>query len=156
MDLLKVCDFCSSQVSEGEGYLLTTRQAVTSTQFWEAVARKSRGRVKSMDTNDLYLSLVIPQHCKQRTPWPICEDCISKFPDVDAYQAKEYAQTWWETGVEPPGSRPVDPSVVAPYLSKPGGPLIRSDPGAAEEVDPSVVAPYLSKQSQRRWWEFWK
>jgi len=100
------CDICRSPAANGEGYVLTTRQVVTTTGYWAIALKAIR---KAPEQFEPYLE----RQCRQTTGWLTCGSCIDTFPDVDRSLARKHAQAYWKRGGDgsyaPPGGEAVDP-----------------------------------------------
>ena len=66
---VSVCDICNSKVPKNTGYLLTTKQ-VLSSQVYHEMLKTSYPE---------YYSAVIYNFEQDRTPWLICDGCIDKY-----------------------------------------------------------------------------
>ncbi len=64
-----ICDICSTRVARNTGYLLSTRQVLGSKAYHEML----RAMQPSM------YSTAVAQFEKDKTPWLICEKCISQY-----------------------------------------------------------------------------
>ncbi|MFW6162857.1 MAG: pentapeptide repeat-containing protein [Planctomycetota bacterium] len=108
------CDICRTPVADGEGYVLTTRQVVTTADYWAIALEAIR---ESPDQFQPYLQ----RQCRQTTGWLTCGPCIETFPEADRSLAREHAEAYWEKGGDgsyaPPGGEAVDPADALPAAS---------------------------------------
>jgi hypothetical protein len=111
-----VCDICAGTVYAPKGYLLSTSQVVGSPEFWQKyfIRDKRQFSLSGITTYEEFCQSPMPELiADQRTPWMVCDDCISMFA-VDRQQAGEFAKQWWESGrtFQPPGSGPASRSAI--------------------------------------------
>lgn len=147
-----VCDICSQKVFRPKGYLLTTRQVVSSAQYWEHYYQHHRSELAGMGVasfadfcrNPLVRTSCTEALARQSTPWMVCERCIGMFT-ADRSQTRSYARQWWESGrkYSPPGTGPA--------------PLSSVNMGDGRAMFPSGDATAPSQATPpKKWWEFWK
>jgi hypothetical protein len=115
-----VCDICNASVREPEGYLLTTRQVVSSPGYWESYFRQHQGQFASLfeiATYKQFLKADLTVRARlthmlveQTTPWMVCPKCIELFPEVSRKKTRAYAEKWWADGktFRPPGTGPAE------------------------------------------------
>lgn len=121
---MSVCDVCSRQVPDGDGYSLTTQQVVTVPEYWMVAFFGIEAAIQIMPDEMVKqtFDMQLQQQCGQSTGWLVCEDCIAKFPEVDKDQAKANIKEWHEQGAPssycPPGGGPVETSVAMPAASQ--------------------------------------
>jgi len=146
-----VCDICNGKVTSPDGYLLTTREVVSTPAYWQHYYQYHKGEfdvlgVLSFDgfcQNPLLRASCVNAVAGQRTPWMVCENCISKFA-VDREKTRAYARQWWQNrAFQPPGNGPAALSEVNMGVS------VGSFPSAG-------MAKPLAFQLTKQWWEFWK
>ncbi len=110
--LAGVCDVCGNRVNRPEGYLLTTREVVSTPAYWQRYYEIHRsemtGAISSYSEfcgSTVLRNGVATAMAGQRTPWLVCEKCVSLF-SVDLSQTGNYAKRWWESRktFEPPGT----------------------------------------------------
>ena len=94
-----VCDICSKRLSQGEGYLLTTSEVVTSVEYWKRTLQMNPifPRLKFEKEKFLEVTQSASSTCASDTPWMVCETCISCF-DVNRVKVQEAARSWRRTG----------------------------------------------------------
>jgi hypothetical protein len=106
------CDVCGSHIEQGRGYLLTTRQVVSSQGYWSQVFSKAGLRFDSNSGNPQQNVNVVHQKADiifqtigSSSPWMTCESCIGLF-DVNRDEARHNTGRWYQTGGKstPPGS----------------------------------------------------
>jgi hypothetical protein len=146
------CDICSTRVSSPDGYLLTTREVVSSPKYWQHYYQVHKSEFESMGVlsyegfcrNPLLRTTCGEVLAGQRTPWMVCENCISMF-DIDCEKARSYAKQWWQSGktFRPLGTGSAPSSVINMGDA-------RVVPSTAETGKHPVTVP------TKRWWEFWK
>ncbi|MCH7727189.1 MAG: hypothetical protein IH991_12025 [Planctomycetes bacterium] len=101
----EVCDVCGIGVFESAGYLLTTRQVVSTPAYWRSYYRQHEARFRQADVmsyTEFCNAGEIRQACckgiaAQTTPWMVCERCIGMFK-VDRSKTRDYALKWWAGG----------------------------------------------------------
>jgi hypothetical protein len=104
---MAVCDVCNKELGASEGYLLTTREVVSTPGYWR---KFFSGPMGSMMGNlgmsgDSGKAQYASMTASQINPWMICNECISLF-NIDKNRARNYAIRWYESGgtFSPPGS----------------------------------------------------
>ena len=97
------CDNCQIATSPEKSYLLTTSQVVSSEAFWERML-KDFPSIQQKDPAGDNWATYVGKVAESRTPWQICENCISLFEDVNKDAAKKYSLK----NTRPPGSGPSD------------------------------------------------
>ena len=146
-----VCDVCNGKVTSPDGYLLTTREVVSTPAYWQHYYQYHNSQFVTLGVlsyegfcrNPRLRVSCVNAVAGQRTPWMVCENCISKFA-VDREKARSYAMQWWQDkAFQPPGTGPASLSEV--NLGVVGG-LFPS----AGMRKPPVLEP------TGKWWEFWK
>lgn len=92
------CDVCNCPLNASDGYLLTTREIVTNSDYWYICFRVSieiKGHpysaVKSM------ASRILTRTASNDTPWMLCDTCVDMFP-IDRNAARKKARKWSRTG----------------------------------------------------------
>jgi hypothetical protein len=91
------CDICNKKINLSDGYLLTTKQVITKSTYWEYAFTHQWGglhdscRNKDRPNKKLFLINIIIGQANQQTPWALCETCSSLF-EFDKKTAKSYAQ----------------------------------------------------------------
>jgi hypothetical protein len=116
-----VCDVCNTRVVNPNGYLLTTRQVVSTPGYWSHYYETHRSELLSLGVKDLAAfrrNPIVMTGCAkamadQSSNWMVCDRCISLFR-VDQNIARDYARRWWESSktFNPPGTGAVPLSVV--------------------------------------------
>lgn len=116
-----VCDVCSRKVSSPDGYLLTTREVVSTPKYWQHYYQYHKDEFVSMGVSsyqDFCRNPLLRASCgemlaNQQTPWLVCENCISMF-NVDRERARSYAKQWWQSRrtFQPPGTGPAPVSAI--------------------------------------------
>jgi hypothetical protein len=116
-----VCDICSRRISSPNGYLLTTREVVSMPKYWRHYYQHHKSEFTAMGIlayEDFCNNSLLRTSCGQalagqRTPWIICENCISMF-DVDREKTRGYAKQWWQSKrtYQPPGTGPAPLSAI--------------------------------------------
>jgi len=104
---LLICDVCNSEVMTRQGSLMTTQQVVSSYRYWEYTLKHQWAYFEDIDTDGGALFLAVKQQVDQKSPWLICDKCMSIF-DVDRVQALSWCEKWWASNKTwaPPGSGP--------------------------------------------------
>ena len=140
-----VCDVCGNRVNRPEGHLLITKEVVSTPAYWQRYYEIHRsemtGAVASYNEfcgNTVLRNGVATSLAGQRTPWLVCEKCVSLF-SVDLSQVRSYARQWWESRktFEPPGTGAAPLSTVRMEAGEPAStvsqaPVVRSsEPVAA-------------------------
>jgi len=95
------CDVCGKQINWSDGYILTTKQVVTSFTYWNKIYKKNKQM--RIDPNGDMVGANITQLSSQTSGWLICESCSNLF-DFNKIQARYYAINQIKS---PPGSGPV-------------------------------------------------
>ena len=146
-----VCDICNGKVTSPDGYLLTTKEVVSTPKYWQHYYRYHKGEFKAMGVlsfedfchNPLMRASCVNTVAGQRTPWMACENCISMF-DVDREKTRVYARQWWQNkAFQPPGNGPA----LLSEINMGDARLIFPMAGTGK---PFAIEP------TRKWWEFWK
>jgi hypothetical protein len=116
-----VCDVCSVRVVSPSGYLLTTRQVVSTPGYWRHYYETHKSELLSVGARDfaafrrnpLMITGCVKVLADQSTNWMVCERCIGLF-SVDQNITRDYARQWWESRktFNPPGTGAVALSVV--------------------------------------------
>lgn len=95
------CSICKAHMEEGEGFLLSTAQVVSSKAYWDhkmvepETMAYTHAHFKSKDEHATKMRGIIFQKTAEKDQsWLTCESCIRHF-DVDEAEAKEYAKEWW-------------------------------------------------------------
>jgi hypothetical protein len=143
-----VCDVCDAPMHSPEGFLLITRQVVSSPAYWQHYFAFHRGEFSTLGVstfeafraNPLLRQTCVNGVAGQRTPWMVCAACIHLFP-VDGEKAGAYARQWWQDHTfQPPGCGPASPADVNLGSSMPASP-----------ARPLDFLPPAKKK-----WQFWK
>jgi len=102
------CDVCAVQVEERAGYLLTTRQVVTSPAYWQYVFSHQWAYVEDMPDRTAVKGVLAQRMASERSPWIVCESC-AKMLGEKSKDARSNALLWWASrgSFAPPGSGPV-------------------------------------------------
>lgn len=108
-----VCDICNRKVPSPDGYLLTTREVVSTPKYWQHYYQYHRAGFQSIGVSsyeDFCRHSLLRLSCGdalagQQTPWIVCENCIAMF-DVDREKTRGYAKQWWQSrrAFQPPGT----------------------------------------------------
>ena len=118
-----ICDICRTDVPDGGGYVLRTREVVTEVGYWRkafsgastAVGEMSEEQVQKQFANQ------VSQMCAQYTGWLTCQECIGVFSNVDRQAAQSYAQEYWscegEAEYAPPDGDAVAVSEALPMAN---------------------------------------
>lgn len=147
-----VCDICNGKITAPDGYLLTTRQVVSTPAYWQHYYRTHQSEFTGLGvysftdfcSNPLLRPAVIQTMAGQRTPWMVCGNCIAMFA-VDHNQMHEFAEKWWQDkSFQPPGTGAASTldvnmgsGVSLPNSGKPATPL-----------------DFLKPEKKK--WQFWK
>ena len=121
---IPLCDVCLEQMHDDEGYVLTTRQVVTTPKYWEIAFRGAEATVSAMPEDQVrrQYEQQIRQQCAQHTGWLTCETCMKRFDAVDRERARQYAADYWSASGDgtyaPPGGESVDPSEALPAANQ--------------------------------------
>jgi len=99
---MQVCDVCNKNITWKDGYVLTTRQVVTSNTYWENTFKGPWSYLHGMDPDGSTLAMLVQQQAGQSTGWLVCESCSSNF-SFDKAKAKAEAE---KQNSNPPGSGP--------------------------------------------------
>ena len=147
-----VCDICTRKVSSPDGYLLTTKEVVSTPQYWQHYYQYHKSEFTSMGVSsyaDFCRNPVIRASCGdalagQRTAWMVCDNCISMF-SVDREITRNYAKQWWKSKrtFSPPGTGSVPLSAI-----NMGDARVMSSTTERKER--------ISITPKKKWWEFWK
>ncbi len=115
------CDICDTKVSRPNGYLLTTREVVSTPNYWQHYYQYHKDEFAFMGVNSYrdfcHNTLLRTSCCQalagQRTPWIVCDKCISMF-NADRKKTRNYAKKWWESSrtFQPPGTGPAPLSEI--------------------------------------------
>jgi hypothetical protein len=97
------CDVCGLRINLVDGYFLTTRQVVTTKDYWNYLYTHQGSHLLKEDPKSTRLPLITAQIAGQVKPWLVCESC-SKMFTFDRSLAKKCAITQ----TAPPGSGPVE------------------------------------------------
>jgi|GEM_PF-4876556 len=111
---MAICDVCSKPMNRGDGYVLTTRQVVSSVEYWV----KASNTWKTMAPAQLDFEMILKRQCFQSTGWTVCDVCTGDFPDADQTNAGRYAKEFWDGGggtYSPPGGGSVAPHEAREY-----------------------------------------
>ncbi|MBN1535564.1 MAG: hypothetical protein JW908_02445 [Anaerolineales bacterium] len=98
---MPLCDSCNKELSEDEGYLLTTAQITSSVASWKNFLVKSSENMPDLLNDSNMLSRMVFARGSSDSPWQICEECAAMF-DFDRQQAHANLLHFRETG-EPSG-----------------------------------------------------
>lgn len=146
-----VCDVCNGKIAAPDGFLLTTRQVVSTPAYWQHYYRYHQSEFTGLGvhsfadfcSNPLLRPACIQTIGGQRTPWMVCATCIAMFP-VDREQTRSYARQWWQDkSFQLPG---VGPSSAADVNMGAGVNLPSSG-------KPATPLDFLPKKKK---WQFWK
>lgn len=109
------CDMCSLPVYAPAGYLATTRQVVIKPAYWQFAFTHQWRYVKDMPNAASLRRLLAEQQAAQATPWLLCGSCAALL-GLDLKVASASARLWFNDprGYRPPGTGPVEPSLVVP------------------------------------------
>ncbi len=111
------CDICYSNMRDGTGYVLGTRQVVTNADYWAKAfaAVANRPELLGADADSVF-EQYIRRQCGQFTGWLTCEQCIGHFPQVDRDLARKHASEYWSKAGQgdyaPPDGGAVDPAIA--------------------------------------------
>ena len=97
------CDVCGRAITEPEGYLLTTREVVTSKPYWHRVVR-GLGRLSGRSDFAMVVSEYVADMASSDTPWMVCRSCSTLF-SFDRAARREKARIWRATGQPAGGFR---------------------------------------------------
>lgn len=146
-----VCDICNGKVTSPDGYLLTTKEVISTPRYWRHYYQYHKSQLVSMGVlsyedfcrNPLLRASFVNAVAGQRTPWMTCENCISMF-EVDREKARAYAKQWWQKKTfQPPGTGPA--SLFEINMGDAGMMFPTAGTGKPSAIEPT-----------RKWWEFWK
>lgn len=110
MDKKLVCDVCSNEFKKNVGYILSTAEVIKSSGYWDSVAKggimidmsKLKKKEDYVSEALKYIIGVVEHYASFKSGWLICENCMkTALQNIDPVQPGEYAQEFWETGVEP-------------------------------------------------------
>lgn len=147
-----VCDTCSTKIVHPEGYLLTTRQVVSTPAYWQHYYHTHQGEFSGLGvhsyadfyTNPLLRPAVIQTVAGQRTPWIVCGNCVKMFA-VDQNLMHEYAEKWGrDKNFQPPGTG------AASTMDVNMGSGVR----LPDSGKPATPLDFLEPQKKK--WQFWK
>ncbi|MBN1550986.1 hypothetical protein JW979_05940 [bacterium] len=147
-----VCDICKQKVFRPNGYLLTTKDVVSSPEYWKHYCQYHRSELASMGVSsfdEFCRNMLVRTSCADRiahqsTPWIVCDRCSHMFK-IDRDQTRSYARKWWESGRKylPPGTGSAQLSSV----NMGDGKAMFSNPDGAAR----------SRETPRKkWWKIWK
>ena len=91
-----VCDVCNREIEEPEGYLLTTREVVTSTRYWSAYLGLLLTKHPASQIQNRLL-VVVGRMASSDTPWMVCQNC-GEFFSFDHGERRAKARAWRATG----------------------------------------------------------
>jgi hypothetical protein len=147
--IMNRCDICEKDIKQGDGYLLTTREVVTSQEYWNKVFSSpsfiaaSRLVSASMMDPESYKIQYMSMQTAQKNPWLVCADCVSLFK-VDTEKTRQYATQWHDSGGQftPPGSGAVSLSYIntGRYHTQPSTSQIPSKPSFLQDTQNAFVA----------------
>ena len=110
MDKKLVCDVCREELKKNDGYILSTAQVIKSPGYWDSVARggividmSNLKKEEDYASEALkYIIGIVEHYASFKSGWLICEHCMKTFlQNVDPVLPREYAQEFWDTGMEP-------------------------------------------------------
>ncbi len=102
---MAVCDICNDNVSEGSGFLLTTRMVVSNPAYWEYVFSHQWKYTEDLPNPAAVKADLCRQMAEQDAPWLLCVTC-SRLLGFENETTREHATKWWQSGqaFRPPGS----------------------------------------------------
>jgi hypothetical protein len=98
---MPLCDSCNKQLSDNEGYLLTTAQITASVLSWKNFLLKSASQMPELLNDSKLLSRMVFARGSSDSPWLICEECAAMF-EFDHNHAHAELLRFRQTG-EPSG-----------------------------------------------------
>jgi len=108
-----VCDVTNKPISEGQGYLATTTEVLTSKYYWRYYESSQKRMVEAlgmkMDENHLFAYAENINKAGGGTPWLLSEDA-AKLLKLNYSRHRELAVRWWKNRETflPPGNGPAD------------------------------------------------
>jgi hypothetical protein len=109
------CDVCSKTIGDGEGYLLTTGQVVSTPAYFKHAfsSQEEMTYLMGVPLDDSFKTAFARRMAAQTEPWLICDACIGLFA-VDKAETRRYATRWYQSGgtFRPPGTGPAALSQV--------------------------------------------
>jgi hypothetical protein len=103
-----VCDICNRHTSHEESYLLTTTQVVSSLGYWQDMLIKNP-QIHNHDPEGAHWAFAVAKVCEYRTPWQLCEQCMTLFDSVNKDLARQYSVK----NSRPPGTGPANKTLGA-------------------------------------------
>lgn len=94
------CDLCNCELSTVEGYVFTTKELVTSQDFWKRRLGLYGSLLEMLPTNEARYQFFLDNvhdACASASPWLLCEECSKVSPERES--AKIEAQKQAKTGV---------------------------------------------------------
>lgn len=154
-----VCDVCSKKVFRPNGYLLTTREVVSTPAYWEYYYTHHGPEFVGLGVSSyedfchhpLLRASCVEAMARQSSPWLVGEECISMFK-ADQPTARNYARRFWKSGRKftPPGTGPASLSAI-----NMGDGNVRSSKREDRDQSRETVG-HAQPVVTRKWWQFWK
>ncbi len=95
------CDVCSMDLAQDSSYMLSTTEVVTNVNYWEFFFRYYYPQqVEYVGEHGEKLASYVFGRAADNTGWVLCASCIDMF-SVDKSKARQYFQTWQQTGKLP-------------------------------------------------------
>lgn len=142
---MAICRICKLSLKQGEGFVLTTRDAVNSPALWEerftsAVLglkhKYGKEGIPPEQANKKYLSILYSE-CGQKAGRLICSGCMIEYPEANRDQAQKNAGEFWKSrcreDYSPEGGGSVSPHEAA----KIAGPVWKKMTG----IEPPEIKP---------------
>jgi len=98
---MPLCDSCNKELSDSEGYLLTTAQITASVLSWKTFLLKSINQMPQLLNDSNMLSRMVFARGSSDSPWLICEQCAAMY-EFDHAHAHTELLRFRQTG-EPSG-----------------------------------------------------
>lgn len=98
---MPLCDSCNKELSDDEGYLLTTAQITASVLSWKNFLIKSAMQMPEVLNDSNMLSRMVFARGSSDSPWQICEECAAMY-EFDRHRAHADLLSFRQTG-EPSG-----------------------------------------------------
>ncbi len=109
------CDVCRKHVHRHSGFVLSTRDVVTSFSYWVFAFKGAEEAVHlsgEYETSRMYHGHIL-QQCSQTTGWLVCDHCMILFPSADRQRAEANALAYWDLDADgdyvPPNGGSVEP-----------------------------------------------
>jgi hypothetical protein len=99
-ELKATCQITKEPIENGFGYLLTTKDVITSKKYWDMVMTEPEtmsytvSHFKNQPSGTQMRSMIFDKYATIAKPWIVSDSIINYF-EVDKTVARENAKKWW-------------------------------------------------------------